>query len=258
MKDQLGRLLDITQIPKRIISLVPSQTELLCTLGLTDSIVGITKFCVHPEGLKTEKKIVGGTKNVHFNKIADLKPDIILCNKEENTKEMVFALEKIAPVHISNVITLEDTYQLILQYGEIFNRTMQASHLVNSIQYKKGELNIDNRIKKVVYLIWKDPWMAVGGNTFINSMLELNNCDNVFKNSTDRYPVLTLEMLKELDIDIVLLSSEPYPFKEKHISDLIKLLNTNTILVNGEYFSWYGSRLLNAFDYFKTIRWLNN
>ena len=135
---------------------------------------------------------------------------------------------------------------------------MQASNLVNSIQYKKGELNIDNRIKKVVYLIWKDPWMAVGGNTFINSMLELNNCDNVLKNSTDRYPVLTLEMLKELDIDIVLLSSEPYPFKEKHILDLVKLLNTNTILVNGEYFSWYGSRLLNAFDYFKTIRWINN
>ena len=258
MKDQLGRLLDITQIPKRIISLVPSQTELLCSLGLKDSIVGITKFCVHPEGLKKEKKIVGGTKNVHFNKIADLKPDIILCNKEENTEEMVLALEKIASVHVSNVVTLEDTYQLILQYGEIFNRTEQASQLVNAIQYKKGELNIDKHIKKVVYLIWKDPWMAVGGNTFINSMLELNNCHNVYKNSADRYPVVTLEMLKDLDIDIVLLSSEPYPFKEKHISELVKLLNTKTILVNGEYFSWYGSRLLKAFDYFETIRFLSN
>ncbi len=120
MKDQLGREVILEGVPKRIISLVPSQTELLCYLGLEASIVGITKFCVHPENLRKEKKIVGGTKNVHFDRIRDLSPDIILCNKEENTLEMVLELEKIAPVHISNVISLEDTYQLISQYGEIF------------------------------------------------------------------------------------------------------------------------------------------
>src|SRR5690606_15229799 len=120
MKDQLHRPLLLEKTPKRIISLVPSQTELLVDLGLESSIVGVTKFCVHPIHIKEEKVIVGGTKQVHFDKIRDLKPDIILCNKEENTKEMILELEKIATVHISDIYTIDDTLELIELYGDLF------------------------------------------------------------------------------------------------------------------------------------------
>jgi len=253
MKDQLDREVEVKTIPKRIVSLVPSQTELLCYLGLEDSLVGITKFCVHPENLRKEKKIVGGTKSVHFDRICALKPDIILCNKEENTPEMVLELEKIAPVHVSNIINLEEVYGLIHQYGEIFNKLSNSNELIDSIKSKRNDLQYDRPLKKVAYLIWKDPWMAAGGDTFINTLLEINGWDNVFKNFTSRYPKIAIEEINKLQTDLILLSSEPYPFQHKHITELNNSTNAEILLVNGEYFSWYGSRLLQAFDYFKTI-----
>jgi len=253
MKDQLGREIILEHIPKRIVSLVPSQTELLCYLGLEDSLVGITKFCVHPENLRKEKKIVGGTKKVHLDKIKALQPDIILCNKEENTLEMVMELEKIAPVHVSNVIDLKDVYALILQYGELFDKNSISEKLVEDIQEKHADFRLNPIRKNVVYFIWKNPWMAVGGATFIDAMLKINGWKNIFEDENSRYPEIDITTLTSLKIDLILLSSEPYPFQQKHIEKLKKFTNAEIRLVDGEYFSWYGSRLLQAFDYFKTI-----
>jgi len=232
--------------------MVPSQTELLVDLGLRDQLVGVTKFCVHPKNLRKEKKVVGGTKQVKIQKIKSLKPDIILCNKEENTLEMVTELEQIAPVHVSDIKTLDDNNRLILDYGKLFGVEEKAKALANKIEEEKDHFQsyISNKPKlKVAYLIWRDPWMAVGRDTFIHHMLEVCNFDNVFKDK-ERYPEIDINNLPELDV--LLLSSEPYPFKTKHLVD-IPIPNENIRFVNGEYFSWYGSRMCYAFDYFKDL-----
>ncbi len=255
IKDQLNNVLVFKTHPKRIISLVPSQTELLVALGLEDQIVGITKFCIHPTHLKKQKAIIGGTKKVHYQKIRDLHPDIIVCNKEENTKEMVIALQKIAPVYVSDIYTITDVVQLFLNIGTIFNKVSLARKLGSELQDKVvdfKEFIKDKPQKKVAYFIWANPWMVAGRDNFINELLKLNNYDNVFE-ATSRYPEIELKQLSIIKPDIILLSSEPYPFKEKHSSLLQQYSNAEILFVDGEFFSWYGSRLLQSFDYFKSL-----
>lgn len=248
--DQLQRTITLPSLPHRIISLVPSQTELLVDLGLRDKLVGVTKFCVHPKGLKKEKVIIGGTKNFHFDKIDALRPDLIIGNKEENYQEGIEKLSEKYPVWISDINNLEDAYQMILSVGEITGSIPKASQLVADI--RKG-LDKDFHSKgSAVYLIWKDPLIAVGSNTFINSMLEKAGFDNLI--SKPRYPEISSAELIELNPDFVLLSSEPFPFKQKHVSFFRDFLpHSNIKLVNGEVFSWYGSRLLTAANYFETF-----
>lgn len=257
MKDQLHRKLQMQEPPKRIVSLVPSQTELLVDLGLVNIIVGVTKFCVHPDGLRKEKTIVGGTKEVHFDKIKTLKPDIILCNKEENTKEMISELEKIAPVHISDIFTIEDSLELIKMYGDLFNVVEKAQSIIDTIEIKRkafSELQIEKPKLKVAYFIWKTPWMVAANQTFINEILSINNFENVYQNE-NRYPEILLSELKEKQPDVILLSSEPYPFKINDANELKSIFTeTKIMVVDGEAFSWYGSRLIKAFDYFEKLQ----
>ncbi len=254
--DQIDRELEISRPLNRIVSLVPSITELLVYMGLEEQIVGITKFCIHPESLRKTKTIVGGTKKVHLEKIQALNPDIILCNKEENTLEMVLDLEKICPVHVSNIITFQDSLELIKKYGTLLDKEQVAKDLVSALSGKKAifEANLSSKKLRVGYFIWRKPWMVVAGNTFINSMLELNGWLNVYKDSKDRYPEIDLEELKNHDLDLILLSSEPFPFKEKHIAEIREHCNARIEIVNGEFFSWYGSRQLNSFKYFEDLQ----
>ncbi|MDT0646777.1 helical backbone metal receptor [Zunongwangia sp. F260] len=251
--DQLQRKIKIPENPKRVISLVPSQTELLIDLGLEDRISGITKFCVHPVGLRKRKPIVGGTKSVHLERIKALQPDLILCNKEENTEKMVLELEKIAPVHVSFIVTLEGAFDLMQQYGEIFKKELLVEKMISAVRNKKKEVEHKvegKRIKKVAYFIWKDPLMVAGNNTFINELLELNGFKNEF---SGRYPETNFKELQNLDLDLILLSSEPYLFRDKH-KELFKDIEAEVLLVDGEFFSWYGSRLIKAMDYFLTLQ----
>ena len=256
-KDQIGRLIQLNSTPKRIVSLVPSQTELLFDLGLEDSIVGLTKFCIHPIHLKTTDKVVGGTKQINIDKIKALKPDIILCNKEENTKEIVENCRKISATHVSDIYTISDTLALIHEYGKIFSCEEKAKDIILKILTKHNnflDFIESKNIKNVAYFIWRKPWMVAANNTFIDYLLDTNKFENVFKNQ-ERYPEIELKEIHDLDtIDCIFLSSEPYPFKQNHIFELQKQFpSTKIILVNGEYFSWYGSRLLKAFDYFKEL-----
>ena len=258
LKDQIGRILIINTAPKRIVSLVPSQTELLYDLGLEDSIIGITKFCVHPFHFKSTKDIVGGTKNIKIEKIKALNPDIILCNKEENTKEIVAACQAICTTHVSDIVTIEDCLELINQYGEIFNKRTNATKISDKINYNLIDFKAfikDKPTLKAAYFIWRKPWMAVGNGTFINHLLELNKFENIYKN-LERYPEVELNKIRaQGDPELVLLSSEPYPFKDKHAFEIGRVSHhAKTIFVDGEYFSWYGSRLIKAFDCFKTLR----
>ena len=257
-KDSLDRTVQIEKLPQRIISLVPSLTELLHDLGLEKRIVGITKYCVHPYHYQSVKTKVGGTKKVKFDVIQELQPDFILCSKEENTPEMVSVLEKIAPVFVSDVSSFQEALELIEKLGEIMGKRIEAQQLLAKIHLKyqnfKAYLSQKRPIKSA-YFIWKDPWMVAGNGTFIHDMMSINRLDNVFA-SKDRYPEISIKHLKlQGNPELLLFSSEPYQFSE---NDAYEVLHENekmlTIMVDGTYFSWYGSRLLKAFDYFKTLQ----
>jgi len=252
--DQLNRTVTFTHTPSRIISLVPSQTELLVALGLRKNIVGVTKFCVHPKDLRKEKTIVGGTKQVDFEKIKSLKPDIIICNKEENSEEIVLQLENVAPVWVSDITTISESIEVILQLGKIFEVDGRALEITANIKLKlEGfkEYVRDFPSKKVLYLIWKNPYMAVGKNTFIDELLQINNFENIIIKKNSRYPEVSIELIKTAEL--VLLSTEPYPFKKVDANVLAEELNSEVKLVDGEFFSWHGSRLIKAFEYFKEL-----
>lgn len=257
-KDQLGRDVLLPQLPERIVSLVPSQTELLYELGLEEKVVGITKFCIHPETWFRNKTRIGGTKTVHIEKLLSLQPDLVIANKEENIKEQVDALAEKLPVWISDIHTLEDACNMITGIGTLTGHRTQAGTLAAQIKTSFDELkdHVDTLTVsplKCAYLIWKGPYMVAGGNTFIDDMLLRCGWQNVFAR-LDRYPSITLTDLQATGCQLVLLSSEPYPFKEKHVSAIKEALPEATVIIaDGEMFSWYGSRLPKAASYFKKI-----
>ena len=259
--DQVGTSHSFETSPKRIISLVPSQTELLYDLGLEDRIIGITKFCVHPFHLKSTKKIVGGTKKVHFEKIRLLQPDIIICNKEENTLEMVGELRKICAVWVTDIISIEDNFQMITDFGQLFNCRTEARKWNDKMAFALSDFNNfvkEKPIKKVAYFIWKDPFMVAGSDNYINEMLQLNRFENIYDNNSEvsgRYPEIEIKKIRlQGDPELVLLSSEPYPFKEEDTFEIGRHTHhAITVFVDGEMFSWYGSRLVKALSYFKIL-----
>ena len=256
--DQIGTSHTFINTPKRIVSLVPSQTELLYDLGLEESIVGITKFCVHPFHFKSTKEIIGGTKKIHFEKIRLLQPDIIIANKEENTKEIVEQLSKICPVWVTDIITLEDNLKMISDFGILFNKRTEAQKWIDKINFGYHDFQKfvkDKPIQKAAYFIWANPYMVAGNNTFINEMLQLNNFENIYANREERYPEVIIQKMRiQGNPDLVLLSSEPFPFCDEHAFELGRFTHhAKTVFVDGEMFSWYGSRLVKAFEYFKKL-----
>lgn len=253
--DQTGRIVELNGIPQRIVSVVPSQTELLYDLGLKNEITGITKFCIHPEEIFRTKTRTGGTKNLNIDKIRNLNPDLIIANKEENTKEQLEELMQFFPVWISDIKTLDDALQMINTVGEITGTTSKANQIINIINQKFTELKniISENKKTAVYLIWQKPFMVAGSDTFINEMMIKAGLINIFKNKI-RYPETTLAELNRLHPVFILLSSEPFPFKEKHKAEMQKSCpKSRVLLVDGEMFSWYGSRLIIAARYLKSF-----
>jgi ABC-type Fe3+-hydroxamate transport system substrate-binding protein len=245
-----------------IVSLVPSQTELLYDLELNEEVKAITKFCVHPTTWFKSKMRIGGTKTLNLELIKKIKPDLIIANKEENVKEQVEELAKTCDVFVKDVNNLLDALQMIKYIGVLTGRRDKALNIANQIEKKflKLSASVTGKQKvKSAYLIWKNPYMAVGGNTFINSMMQYCGLENIFSN-TERYPEISLEDLggskpRINNCELILLSSEPYPFREKHLAEIqLKLPSKKIMLVDGEMFSWYGSRLLKAPDYFKMLR----
>ena len=250
--DQMGRSVNVPEFPQRIISIVPSQTELLYDLGLDNEVVGITKFCIHPEDWRKSKTIVGGTKQVHFDLIDELKPDLIIGNKEENEEGFIKQLSEKYPVWMSDVFTLDDALEMIEMIGDITGRSRNAEGIVVDVLVAFEEIKELPNKGSVVYLIWNDPIMAVGKSAFINDMLKKAGFDNAL--SEHRYPELSIERLIELKPDQLLLSSEPFPFKEKHLAYFSKALpKTKISIVDGGMFSWYGSRLIKSAEYFKGL-----
>jgi len=249
--DQINHTIELLSTPKKIISVVPSQTELLYDLGLEKEVIGITKFCIHPEKWFRSKTRIGGTKNLNIEKIKALKPDLIIANKEENTEAEIKALQQLFPVWTSDISTLKDSLNMIKTIGEITKKNENASRLINTIEQKfeKYQFNFTKRYT-ALYLIWKKPYMSVGNDTIIHHLMDYCGFKNVLSNKT-RYPEINETEIQQLQPEFILLSSEPYPFKEKHIAELKSLCpNSKIMLVDGEMFSWYGSRLQYAPTYF--------
>jgi ABC-type Fe3+-hydroxamate transport system substrate-binding protein len=253
--DQLNRTVELKKLPSRIVSLVPSQTELLIDLGLSNKLVGITKFCIHPNKVVKSMTKIGGTKNFNIEKIRSLNPDLIIANKEENEETKLKELMKEFPVWISDVRNLNQAFKMITEIGLITGKEATANLLSQNIRRKFEQLeSIKKTNKRVIYLIWKNPFMSINKDTFIHSMIEKCGWNNIISEYNKRYPVLSTDEIINLKADTILLSSEPYPFKEKHIKELKKIIPQTTIkIVDGEAFSWYGSKLLTCSDYFTKL-----
>jgi ABC-type Fe3+-hydroxamate transport system substrate-binding protein len=262
--DQMGRTITLERKPQRIVSIVPSQTELLFDLGLNEEVVGITKFCVHPQAMFRTRPRVGGTKKLDFEKIKALQPDLIIGNKEENQKEQVQELMKHYPVWMSDIYTLDDALQMIGSVGELTGTEAKANEIAGNI--RKGFEEFRSTLlqtclpelsprsgRQAAYFIWKDPYMAAGSNTFIDHILRTCGLENVFSQRA-RYPEIKPEDIRAASPQLILLSSEPYPFKEKHIEEFRNICpGAKIMVVDGEMFSWYGSRLQHAPAYLREV-----
>jgi len=252
--DQMQQTITLAYPPQRIISLVPSQTELLHDLGLNKEVVGITKFCVHPEEWFRTKQRVGGTKQLDLTAIDTLKPDLIIGNKEENERSQIEVLATKYPVWMSDIQTLEDALQMIQQVGKLVNRGAAAEKLALQIQTDFSGLPKPERRIRAAYFIWRKPYMIAAADTFIHEMLHMAGFENVFA-SKIRYPEITLDDLAQAQPEVILLSSEPYPFKDKHIAAFQQVCPLAVVeIIDGELFSWYGSRLLHSAAYFHTLQ----
>jgi len=258
--DQMGNQLSIPYPPKRIISLVPSQTELLFDLGLDDSICGITKFCVHPADKIKHAEKIGGTKKFNMDKIHALRPDLIIGNKEENYVEGIEELQRQYPIWMSDIGNLADAYSMIREVSRIIDKENEGQRMAEEILLKfDAYVPLPGNLR-ATYFIWCDPYMVAAGDTFINEMLNQFGVRNAFTQLT-RYPEITSEMIEQLSMDVnlrphfIFLSTEPYPFREKHLEEFQALFPTSRVmLVDGEYFSWYGSRLLKVPGYFEELK----
>ena len=247
--DQTGHKITLNRQAIRIVSVVPSQTELLYYLGIEP--IGQTIFCIHPSDKFDDAHKIGGTKKLQLSKIEKLNPDLILGNKEENDKEQINKLRQRFPVWLSDIKTIDDALQMILSIGELIGKSDQALQLKKEIEDGFGSFNLQKN-RTVLYLIWKDPYMAAGKNTYINSVIEAAGYSNALTPDELRYPSISDAEIRELNPDEIWLSSEPYPFKDKHITELKQSTPNAAIkLVNGELFSWYGPRMLETVNYLR-------
>ena len=253
--DQMGNLISIPNEPLRIVSIVPSQTELLYDLGLQDEVLGQTLFCIHPKEMHSLKPRIGGTKKLDIQKIRALKPNLIIGNKEENSQDQIEILMQEFPVWMSDIQNLDQAIEMIVKLGHVVNKTEKAQEIAVQLHSDFNGLVRTETPKKCLYLIWREPWMAAGDNTFINDLLQRMGLQNAATGFSGRYPAINMEEIKRAEPDCIFLSSEPYPFKEKHIQELSEICPHAQIeLVDGELFSWYGSRLLHSVKYLKTLQ----
>jgi ABC-type Fe3+-hydroxamate transport system substrate-binding protein len=264
--DATGRSVQLLKRPERIISLVPSQTELLVDLGVAERLVGRTRYCIHPREKLSSVAVVGGTKRVEFAQIEVLRPDLILAEKEETPKELVDSLSAVAPVYVTDVVSIPSAISMCREVGEITGLATEAHALAQEIESAmsavKNDLKGALRPDRVLYLIWRKPWMAASEGTFIHSCLEQIGFVNAASSAgspgsvalSGRYPELSPDAIVSLRPDRIFLSSEPFPFQEKHAEEIREFLpNARIEFVDGELFSWYGSRMLKMPAYWRKL-----
>lgn len=247
----------------RIVSLVPSLTELICVLGLGDKLVGRTGFCVHPREQLRDVPKVGGTKAVDVERIRQLKPTHLVVSREENEQPVVAELARFIPeIIVTNPVTLVDNLGLYRQFGEQFDCMPAAQGLIEQFEQAHARLlsRQDDPVR-VLYLIWKSPWMTVTQNTFISQMLACVGLQSVPSvegaSDADRYPVIEDEQWAQWQPELVLMSSEPFRFEQKHVEAVQQMPGMRDIpcrLIDGEMTSWYGSRAIAGLHYLADFR----
>jgi ABC-type Fe3+-hydroxamate transport system substrate-binding protein len=247
--DQLNNAVEINFPPERIVSIVPSQTEFLFDLGLKNEVVGITRFCIHPENTVANATRIGGTKTVNIEAVRALKPDLIIGNKEENELENIQELRKEFPVWMSDISTPEQAYEMMVKLGEICGRQAEANTIIDTIKTSFSKLDAIGKNRTAAYFIWRKPYMVAASGTFINSIMAMAGFKNAFAGRA-RYPEMELSDLQAVSPDIIMLSSEPYSFKPMHMAEFAEVCpQAKIIIVDGELFSWYGSRLQHTAGY---------
>ncbi|MCR9277177.1 MAG: helical backbone metal receptor [Pseudomonadaceae bacterium] len=253
--DQMGRAVNLQSLPRRIVSLVPSQTELLFELGVENRVVGVTRYCEFPARARRHKSLVGGTKQINVDVVAALKPDLIIGNKEENSKDDIDALSERYPVWMSDIETVDDALDMIEQVGALVGRGAVAADMAARIGASLDTMTetYDESPPSVAYFIWRKPFMVVGRRTFIDDLLKRAGFSNAF-DRLERYPEVTPVELADAEPQVVFLSSEPFPFEQKHVDEMRRMLpSAHVRIVDGTLFSWYGSRLALSADYLSEL-----
>lgn len=241
----------------RIVSLVPSITELIYDFDIENKLVGISENCILPKYLRLEKANVGSIENIDINKIRELKPDIIFLEKNAILQEKIITLEEIAPIYVIDVNSLDQAKQNISDLGKLLNCRNSASKILLKIECQLEDLSKitkDLSIRKGGYFISESPWVVAGADTFINSMMELLNIKNVFSNLKGRFPTVKGANIHLANPHIILLPSIPFQFDDEHAIDIsAHTHDAATFFVDGIVFSWYGSRIIKSLDYLKLL-----
>lgn len=253
--DDRGRVLDLPEPPRRLVSLVPSSTETLVHLVGREAVVGVTRFCTHPQGWVGDQPKVGGTKDVETDRVLALTPDLVVGNAEENTREIFDALDPYVPIYVAFPRTVDDAVADLARLGALLGAQERAALWVTELTAARAELHAVARPFTYAYLIWRGPWMSLSSDTFIAAMLAEAGGTNVFADHADRYPTVTAADLVAADPDVALLSSEPFPFKPAHASWLLAETGwkpDRVRFVDGELCSWHGVRMAAG------LRWLRD
>lgn len=253
--DQLKQPVALFSEPLRIVSLVPSLTELIADgFGLTERVTGVTQYCIYPAHIREQAHVVGGPKSVDVEKVKSLRPHVVIASKEENVQEQIREIERFVPVFVTDVVDFSSALEAITLLGNLLNVPEAAHKVRHKIKTVFSDYEPIQEDLSVAYLIWKDPLMTISSGTFIHEMLTFAGFTNVFESKGHRYPQITIQELEHLKPDWVMLSSEPYTFKEADQKELAERLPRSIIMpVDGEMFSWYGNRMTKAPAYFKQL-----
>jgi ABC-type Fe3+-hydroxamate transport system substrate-binding protein len=244
----------------RIVSLVPSLTELLFELGLGAQVVGRTAWCVRPSPAIRKIKSLGGPKRINMRRLADIAPTHVLLNIDENPKEMA---DEIARLGIRTVVTHpiapEDNPPLYRLIGGVFGRARETERLAERFGVARARLAQAAKAlpaRRVVYLIWMNPWMTVSDDTYIARTLAAANWRTLGHDPERRYPTIEIDPAIIDDADMILFATEPFPFKQRHIDDFVRDFPNaagKARLVEGDLLSWYGSRAIAGLDYLREL-----
>lgn len=252
--DDVGRAHDVGS-PRRLVSLVPSTTETVCALGLADRLVGVTRFCIHPAEVVAGLPRVGGTKDVDIERVRALAPDLVLANAEENTRDVVEALQDVVPTYVAMPRTVDDAVHDLRRLGRLLDAADAAEAIARDAEAALAALDATSP-SRCAYLIWREPWMTVNGDTYVHDVMARFGLANAFADRADRYPTVSLDELVAADLDLVLLSSEPFPFRTRHVDELVAagVPRERVRFVDGEAFTWHGARMRHAFAHLADAR----
>ena len=254
--DASGVAVELPRPPRRIVSLVPSTTEILCALGLGEALVGITVYCVEPRDVVRGKTRIGGEKNPDLEKIRTLEPDLVIANIEENVRDDIDRLRAWSiPVWVTYPRTVAEGIQLIGELGELTGSPARAAELLRDIEPLHERVRMATARRPpvtVFYPIWRGPYMTINGDTYIHDMLKVCGARNIFAERPERYPTVTLDEVAARRPDVILLPDEPFRFRRTHLADFVKYTDVPAVrdgrihLVDGKPFSWHGPRIAEA------------